>query len=198
MKAKLKTGELTREVWLNIVAIIVTLGVSIAVGFDTIGTFRIFAESGKTSDLFEFSLFSIILFVLMYGSMVYLMARLYYFVRLRRISVDPIEYAPMDKDHRLTVLIPSYREEKAVVWRTLVSAAMIEHPNRRAVLLVDDPPDPRRRDDIESLAAARALAGEVHDLFAPIAGRIAKEIADLGADAPAQQRRELATRSWSR
>ena len=187
-----KTGALTREVALNIVAIVVTIGVSIAVGFETFGTFQIFTQSGRTGDLFEFSMFSSILFILMYGSMVYLLARLYYFIRLRRMALHPVEPAQMSKDKRLTILIPSYREEKAVVWRTLVSAAMIEHPNRRAVLLVDDPPHPRRRDDMESLASARALAGEVHQLFAPVAGRIAKEIAELPIDAPASAKRELA------
>ncbi len=191
-----KISTWTGEIILNIVAIAVTIVVAVMVGFDTRHTFGIFLDSGKTSDLFEFTLFSTILFVLMYGSMVYLFARLYYFIRLRRMAQSPISAAPMNENQRLTVLIPSYREEKAVVWRTLVSAAMIEHPNRRAVLLVDDPPNPRRRDDMESLASARILAGDVHELFAPVSGRIAKEVSDLRPDAPADERRELAVRLY--
>ena len=137
-------------------------------------------------------MFALILTVLMYGSLVYLLSRLYYFIRLRRLSINPVEYAAMSPDKRLTILIPSYREERAVVWRTLVSAAMVEHPDRRAVLLVDDPPNPRRKDDMESLAAARALAGEVHGLFEPVSQRIRQEIGALPADTSIEDKRKLA------
>ena len=40
-------------------------------------------------------------------------------------------------------------------------AAMVEHPNRRCVLLVDDPPNPRRQDDMDTLAASRTVAGRL-------------------------------------
>ncbi len=186
------SGNQHTEIVLNIVAIAVTVVVVALVSVDVRNTFQIFLDSGHTKDLFEFSLFSTILFILMYGSMVYLFSRLYYFIRLRRMALDPKEVVPMRTDQKLTVLIPSYREEKAVVLRTLVSAAMIEHPNRRAVLLVDDPPNPRRRDDMESLASARTLANDVNELFAPISGRISREIAELSPQASVAERRALA------
>ena len=45
---------------------------------------------------------------------------------------------------RVVVLVPSYREDRDVIRRTLLSAALQEYGNHRIVLLVDDPPEPKR------------------------------------------------------
>src|SRR5262245_4537157 len=42
----------------------------------------------------------------------------------------------------LTVLIPSYKEDHAVVSRALISAALMQYPQKNVVLLVDDAPFP--------------------------------------------------------
>ena len=52
----------------------------------------------------------------------------------------------------MTVLVPSYREEIAVVRKTLLSAVLQEYPFLRVVLLLDDPPNPKS-------AEHRAIAG---------------------------------------
>lgn len=165
------------EIAISFVAIVFTLGISVFVGHDTFNTFAHFRRTGEVGYSIEFAGFSAILLILLYGSVVYLLARMFYYVRLRQVAARPANNAPMDAGKSLVVLIPSYREEKTVIWRTLVSAAMVEHPNRRAMLLVDDPPDPRRREDIETLAASRAVAGEVDALFADIAGRLSAGVA---------------------
>jgi cellulose synthase (UDP-forming) len=65
----------------------------------------------------------------------------------------------------LAILIPSYKEEARVVRRTLLSAALVEYPNRRVTLLIDDPPTPSDPDDKAGLLAARRLAGEICELL---------------------------------
>ena len=58
---------------------------------------------------------------------------------------------------RITVLVPSYIEEPAVVRKTLWSAALQEFPDLRVVLLIDDPPNPTAPELIA--ARARAIRG---------------------------------------
>lgn len=61
----------------------------------------------------------------------------------------------------VTVLIPSYKEEKRVLVQTILSAALAHYVNRRIVVLVDDPPN-----DAASLAQTYAAVRHVHDLLA--------------------------------
>ncbi|TKV60671.1 glycosyltransferase [Nakamurella flava] len=61
----------------------------------------------------------------------------------------------------MTVLVPSYREEIAVVRKTLLSALLQEYPFLRVVLLLDDPPHPKSVADRGLLEGARALPGEL-------------------------------------
>ncbi len=168
-----------REIALSLAAIVFTLMIAVFVGRDTGVTFAYFEQSGHAREVAEFIIFTGILLVLLYGCLVYLHARLFYFARLREVDAAPKNDAPMRQGTKLTILVPSYREDKSVIWRTLVSAAMVEHPDRRAVLLVDDPPDPRRLEDIETLEASRAVAGEVQALFAPVARRMSAGVAEI-------------------
>src|SRR6476619_8606440 len=55
----------------------------------------------------------------------------------------------------MTVLVPSYREEIAVVRKTLLSAVLQEYPFLRVVLLLDDPPNPRSAEHRAMLEGAR-------------------------------------------
>ena len=70
----------------------------------------------------------------------------------------------------MAVLVPSYKEEPAIVRQTLMSAALQDHPNRRVVLLIDDPPDPASADDRASLRAMRRLPDEIGAALAVPAG----------------------------
>jgi cellulose synthase (UDP-forming) len=56
-----------------------------------------------------------------------------------------------------------------------MSAALVEWPKRRVVLLVDDPPNPQSAEDREALEAARALPGEIQDLLGKPAARLKEE-----------------------
>ena len=117
------------------------------------------------------TLFLAIVSSLVYGSCVYLLARLGY---LRRIT----EHAPA-RDEALavvygepdpplvTVLVPSYMEEERVVRRTLLSAALQTYPRRRVVLLIDDSPVPTSSHDAARLSAARGLPVQIALLLQP-------------------------------
>ncbi len=103
---------------------------------------------------------------LVYGNICYQVARL---GRLQRIhetcSVGAHLFLPYDAP-ALTVLVPSYREEIPVIRQTLLSAALQDYPNKRVVLLLDDPPGPTNRNDQEVLWATRSLPFDLQSLLA--------------------------------
>src|SRR6218665_2033020 len=65
----------------------------------------------------------------------------------------------------LTVLIPSYKEERIVISQTMISAAVSEYPAKREVLLIDNQPFPSSEEDRQQLAATRALPAELQAVF---------------------------------
>src|SRR5579864_9284331 len=88
--------------------------------------------------------FTLVVVALLYGNLVYQLARYGYWRRsagrsLFRTSTTgaaPSSAAPSS----VVILIPSYREEIHVLRQTIVSAALAEHSDRRVVVLLDDPP----------------------------------------------------------
>src|SRR5512139_2068964 len=117
-------------------------------------------------------IFLLIAALLVYGGLVYLFTRLGYIHRLRQHT--PASYEDLDTllcDEQappLTVLVPSYREDRNVIYQTLLSAALQEYPRRHVVLLIDDVPNPTSAADMAQLAAARELPQHVAGLLAPI------------------------------
>jgi cellulose synthase/poly-beta-1,6-N-acetylglucosamine synthase-like glycosyltransferase len=65
----------------------------------------------------------------------------------------------------------AYKEQPAIVRRTLLSAALQQYPWRQVVLLIDDPYHPQDRADAANLAAMRALPGNVQSLIEPLLRR---------------------------
>jgi cellulose synthase (UDP-forming) len=86
---------------------------------------------------------------------------------------------------KLLVLVPSYKEQPDVVRQTLLSAALAEHPGRRVVLLIDDPPEQAGQDNkaAAGLLACRAIPGELQALFDAEADRIEAALPDCSAPA---------------
>lgn len=70
----------------------------------------------------------------------------------------------------VTVLIPSYREERRVVQMTVLSAALAHYANRRIVVLVDDPPA-----DAAGFGATLAAVGDIRELLGEPMARLAAE-----------------------
>ena len=105
-------------------------------------------------------IFLFVISVLLYGNVIFLVSRLGYY--LRRHHHDPEPFEELVRDHwvdadSIAVLVPSYREDRRTVWQTLMSAALQHYPNKRVVLLLDDPIAPADRKSRELQAAARDM-----------------------------------------
>ena len=91
MRTFLRKHSESIEIFISFVAIFFTSVIALYVGRDTARTYRYFQANGTTWDIVEFCLFSGILLVLLYGCLVYLAARMFYFVRLREVRPDVVD-----------------------------------------------------------------------------------------------------------
>jgi cellulose synthase/poly-beta-1,6-N-acetylglucosamine synthase-like glycosyltransferase len=159
-----------REIVVTNGGIVVTLiaGVMVYLDFGPVALEHIQGSSWKTVAAHLLAL-GIITF-LIYGGLVYQLTRLSYLkrrVRHRRAPRKELESVYDNSECRaLTILVPAYKEDARVVFLTLMSAALQEHPNRRVVLLIDDPPVPKNADDEAALRAMRSLPQCVNQLLA--------------------------------
>ncbi len=117
----------------------------------------------------------VLITVLVAGSLTYLSARYGY---ARRVSTrQPAGDAEIDAFGMtvvpsVTILVPSYKEDPALVWKTLLSAALQDYPRRSIVLLIDDPPVAATHEDARALAEMRELADAVERRFAAVHARV--------------------------
>ena len=124
-------------------------------------------------------LYLVIVTLLTVSAVAYLLARLGFMYRTRthhrasRASLDQYFDA---RQPTLTTIIPSYQEEERVIRTTLLSAALQEYPDKRVVLLIDDPYVPKNRKAREQQESARALPGKIERLLAEPARRFAGEM----------------------
>ncbi len=124
-------------------------------------------------------LYLVIVTLLTVSALAYLLARLGFMYRTRthhratRASLDQYFDA---RQPTLTTIIPSYQEEERVIRTTLLSAALQEYPDKRVVLLIDDPYVPKNRKAREQQESARALPGKIERLLAEPARRFAGEM----------------------
>jgi cellulose synthase (UDP-forming) len=106
----------------------------------------------------------VLMSLLTFSSLMYLLARQGALYRHRghvRVPRAEIDAFMTNSRPSLTVLVPSYCEDPAVVFSTLLSAALQEYPEMQIVLLLDDPPAPTDPVAVASLARCRALPGEI-------------------------------------
>ena len=158
-------GERQREIRVTIVALCLTLLGAVMLGFDVLGILLGRIHAGSVGGAIEQSAFLLIIYYFVYGNLIYLFARLGHLRCARdhrpasRIDLEAI----FDRDQApsLTVLVPSYKEERSVVIQTLLSAGLMEYPSRQVVLLIDDPPNPDDEESRRQLAAMRELPAEV-------------------------------------
>lgn len=122
-------------------------------------------NSGTTWMAIEHIAFMGIIVLIMYGAFVYQLARLGYLHRLR--SHRPASQAELDdlafsEDvPGLAFLLPSYKEDARVIRQAIMSCALQQYPNRRVVLLIDDPDSP----EDPGLQAARDLPRQLQAVF---------------------------------
>ncbi len=123
---------------------------------------------GQVGYLLESLLFGALAGFLVYGNLCYQLARLGQLKRdasFRLAALTPTKpFAPQSAP-ALTVLVPSYKEELPVIRQTLLSAALQNYPNKRVVLLLDDPAAPKTQSDRAGLWAARNLPFELQALL---------------------------------
>lgn len=112
-------------------------------------------RDARDPSLVREGLLLVALVTLLAGSaMTYLAARVGAGLRWRShlpASPDDVVRTILRNQPSVTVLVPSYKEEPKVVWRTIMSAALQEFPDLRVVVLVDDPPDPTDENDVRLL-----------------------------------------------
>jgi cellulose synthase/poly-beta-1,6-N-acetylglucosamine synthase-like glycosyltransferase len=126
------------------------------------------AEQGQIGRLFEAILFDALAGFLVYGNLCYQVAR---FGRLtrphahQRSRMDLRVSFVRESAPAVTVLVPSYKEEIPVIRQTLLSAALQDYPNKRVVLLLDDPPNPKTSQDRKGLWAGRTLPFDLQNLL---------------------------------
>lgn len=113
-------------------------------------------------------IFLIALFIVLYAALLYNVCLIGNYLRQLKERIPEADEvtAIFDKPApALTVLIPSYKEERQVIWQTMISAAVSEYPAKRVVLLIDNPPNPNNDEDRLQLAQTRALPTELQVLF---------------------------------
>lgn len=157
-----------RAIVLGRIAVFVTVCAWAAFAVIGIGHVLAAQSSGDVVYLGEGISYLAIVTLLTFSALAYLVARLGFLYRARaharvpRALVDELHHAEAPA---VTVLVPSYREERRVIRKTLLSAALQECPQQRVVLLIDDPPNPTTPEQRRLLEAARTLPGEIEDLL---------------------------------
>src|SRR5262245_9037869 len=117
----------------------------------------------------------VLITVLVVGSLTYLSARYGYarrFSRHRPASDSEIDAFGLTVVPSVTILVPSYKEDSALVWKTLFSAALQDYPRRAVVLLVDDPPVAATHEDARALDEMRELADAVERRVGAVHARV--------------------------
>lgn len=166
-------GESLRTLQWELALTLAAIGVTLSAGALAMGDILvILADLVKTDHLARAlaqALFLTIVGFLIYGACVYEFSRWGHLRRLlkhrpaREGQLARVWEEPF-RPH-LAILVPSYKEDVRVVRKTLLSAALQEYPNRRVVLLIDDPPHPVDLKDSRALMAARELPREVCSLL---------------------------------
>lgn len=119
----------------------------------------------------------VVVTLLMLSALMYLISRqgaLQRFAKHVRVPRAELERHFAKSATTLTVLVPSYAEETAVIRKTLLSAALQEFPHKRVVLLIDDKPNPTDAKTAKRLNASRALASDIMEHFAEPQAKLAK------------------------
>lgn len=140
-----------------------------------------------------------IFLVFMFGSFTYQVSRLAFFWKIR----SRVDSTKRDLDHFLAdfpataphveIIVPSYKEETSVIWQTLMSAALVDYPDRAIVLLIDNPPDSTDPADSILLIESRRQVALVTDLLASLA----EEFENAAQNFYARPKAELTTQRWS-
>jgi cellulose synthase/poly-beta-1,6-N-acetylglucosamine synthase-like glycosyltransferase len=130
--------------------------VSVALAWELGGELLARLQLGDWGATAEQVVFITVVAAVLYGNLVYHGVRVGYL--RRELALVPTADCHERADAQsLAILVPSYCEEPEVVRRTLLSAALQDHPHKRVILLIDDLPNPGDARAKKLLAAMRAL-----------------------------------------
>lgn len=161
-------GEIVREHWVTIGAVLAMIVTVLPVVYDSIRlAIRNTLDAAYLAALGDLLLIFIAA-LLAYGSTVYMLARIGHLKRLRAAGTNPTNDFQLNEECEaetsILALVPSFREDFHVVWRSLASAALQTHVNR-VVLLIDDPPEEPAS---VSLASARDTPAWIMKMIRPM------------------------------
>lgn len=132
--------------------------------------FRQLIDGPKTYDFtMEAFGYLIVVTLLTFSALVYLITRqgaLQRFGKHVRVPRALLDQHFSHQQSSITVLIPSYSEETAVIRKTMLSAALQEYPHKRVVLLIDDEPFKVKPENQSRLTATRSLGRDITALLA--------------------------------
>lgn len=174
IKAGTKERSIVREIWLTRVLILLTLVASFFATLDVGGILIQHIRSGSLGSMLEQSAFIIIVTFLVYGNLVYQFTRLGYLHRKAQhcpAGINELRSGFNNSERALTILVPSYKEEPEVIEQTLWSAALQVCPERRVVLLIDNPPSPSDLKDQHLLEMTQRLPGRIEKIINEQGGR---------------------------
>lgn len=167
MKLTLSRLAIVATVILWILYVVTTI---IKQSFDGPQTFQFMMQSVS---------YLVVVSFLTFSALMYLLARqgaLQRFSKHARVPRAELERYFSTNQPSITVLIPSYSEETQVIRKTLLSAALQEYPKMKAVLLLDDKPNPSSRQDTKQLEETRQLGREITELFSEPRNRFDKAL----------------------
>ena len=176
---ELKGLNYQREVALTAAFILLTLSASVFFFFDVSEILLNRIREGDFLGTIEQVFYILTIVCLIYGNLLYQLTRWGYVKRSathQPARQEILESLFDGEAPSLSILIPSYKEDPRVVRRTLFSAALQHYPNKRVVLLIDDPPNSVLPKDREGLKKMRSLPGEIQRILDEIRRPFEKEL----------------------
>ncbi|MBA2727741.1 MAG: glycosyl transferase [Parachlamydiaceae bacterium] len=152
----------TKEFYLNIIASTAVLTGFFLVMYKLLNMAGSMFSGDHCLDIVGIFGVSLFTFFLTYGNIVYSFSRYGYFKRLfkhKPTNKSELNSFLLKETPSLLILVPSYKEEIQVIRQSLLSAALQNYPNRRVVLLIDNPPS------CPILNETRNLVNELNNLF---------------------------------
>lgn len=126
--------------------------------------------AGQTGVVAEAALLATAIFFVGYGNFLYHICLIGHYSRCEAHEPTPREELDAVFENaaaapKLSVLVPSYKEERTVIWQTMMSAALAEYPAKNVILLVDDPYHAKALPDIIKLEDTRLIPSQMQALF---------------------------------
>ncbi len=158
------------DLTLTIVSLTVTFSATILFTINFVPIVSSALSSLDVRPSFEPVAFVAMVLLLIYGVLVYQIARLGYAIRVQRWRGPEPETLRLfgygGAAPEVTFLVPSYKEQPGVVEQALFSVALQDYPHKRIVLLIDDPPFSQEPEDRDNLAATRRLGERIQSMVA--------------------------------